>query len=160
MNPPAQKDMWTKRYRRVKAPEPSEQPIHEAIVEHLEMMVRSDVQWWHTPNGGARERVPIRQSDGSVKWWCPSGKALKKLGAKRGAPDLVFRWRARWSLDCLQETLDMEIKSPSGEQTKEQKEWERMTLATGGHYYVVRSLDEAIAIFEKHGITKKKAKVA
>ena len=159
LNAPAQKHLFTKRYRRVKAPEASEQPIHETIVKYLRLMARPDVQWWHVPNGGARERVPMRKADGTVKWWCPSGKTMKKLGAVPGAPDLMFRWRARWSLDCLQETLDMEIKSPSGEQTKEQEEWQRMTVATGGHYYVVRSLNEAIAVFEKHGITKQRAKV-
>lgn len=159
MNSPAQKHLFTKRYRGVKAPDSAEQPIHESIVEYAQLMVRPDVQWWHIPNGGLRERVPIRNADGSIKWWCPSGKTMKKLGAKRGAPDLMFRWRARWSLDCLQETLDMEIKSESGEQTKEQEEWERMTKSTGGHYYVVRSLDEAIAVFKKHGIIKQGAKV-
>lgn len=154
MNAPAQKHLFTKRYRRVKAPEASEQPIHETVVKYLRLMARPDVQWWHVPNGGARERVPIRKADGTVKWWCPSGKTMKKLGAVPGAPDLMFRWRARWSLDCLQETLDMEIKSESGEQTKEQKEWERMTVATGGNYVIVHSLDEAIDVLEKYRITR------
>ncbi len=151
---PAQRDLLTKRWRAVKPPSPSEDDIHFSIVEYLRRMIRPDVEWWHVPNGEKRERVPVRKSDGSIKWWCPSGKKAKKFGAKPGAPDLMFRWRARWSTDCLTECVDVEVKSEDGVQSDDQIAWEKGAKANGIPYYIVRSLDEAIAVFEKHRITR------
>lgn len=124
----------------MKAPEPSELQIHISIVDYLRRMAKPDIQWFHLANGEERTKR--------------TGAKLKAMGLKPGAPDLMFRWRARWSLDCLQETLDMEIKSKSGKQNEAQKQWEECTIATGGNYYVVSSLEEAIQVFEQHGITR------
>lgn len=140
MTVPLQKDLLTKRWRRVRAPAPSEFQIHASIVAYLRQMARPEVQYWHCANGEVRD--------------ARTGAKLKAMGLKPGVPDLMFRWRARWSMDCLQETLDMEIKPPGRKQSEAQKAWEARTVAVGGHYYVVRSLDEAIGLFEKHGITR------
>lgn len=138
----AQKDLLTKRWRKVRAPKESEFQIHASIVAYLRQMARPDVQWWHTSNGEIRDKR--------------TGAKLKAMGQRPGAPDLTFRWRARWSLDCLTECLDMEIKTSSGKQSDTQIEWQKAAQETGTHYCIVRSLDEAVDVFERFGITRKR----
>ena len=136
----SQKDLLRKRRRAVRAPRASEFQIHAAIVTYLRQAARPDVQWWHTGNGEIRDER--------------TGAKIKAMGLRPGAPDLTFRWRARWSLDCLTECLDMEIKTASGKQSNTQIEWQKAAQAVGAHYCIVRSLDEAIDVFERYGITR------
>lgn len=140
MTAPKQRDLLTTRWRKVRAPDPSEFQVHASIVAYLRQMARPEVQWFHCANGEVRE--------------ARTGAKLKAMGLKPGAPDLMFRWRAQWSIDCLQQTLDLEIKPPNGKQSEAQKAWESVTVATGGTYCIVHSLDEAIIIFEKYNITR------
>lgn len=56
----------------------------------------------------------------------------------RGVPDIiVVRGGAFYGL---------EVKTPKGKQSPEQKEFQAMVESHGGHYHVVRSVDDVVAI--------------
>lgn len=46
--------------------------------------------------------------------------------------------------------LAIEMKTPKGRQTPEQKTWQRYFMATGGFYAVVRSFDEFTAVVNQY----------
>lgn len=80
-----------------------------------------------------------RQNVGGMK----KGKHYIQF-AKRGTPDL-------W---CIVDGkyVGLEVKKPSGEQSRPQIEFEARVKAAKGYYFIVRSLDEAqLAIAEVRG---------
>ena len=85
------------------------------------------------PNGGFRTKRE------AVK--------LKATGLRAGVSDLII----------IQDrtTLFVELKKPTGKQSKEQLEFEKIVTALGFKYYVVRSLDEFKDIPEIKKIIKK-----
>lgn len=146
MNPPAQKDMWTKRYRRVKAPEPSEAQIHIAVAEHCRALIKPDVLWFHCPNGELRNKRTAAK--------------LKAMGVLPGVGDLIFIRAAPWSFDCLPEILFLEIKRRGEKQSDSQLAFEPQAKACGAQYRVADSVDAAIEILEQGRWVRPRAKVA
>ncbi len=64
------------------------------------------------------------------------------LGCQKGISDLIAVKNGR--------TVFLEIKKPTGKQSKDQLEFEADVKAHGGEYVVLRSVDEAV-IFAKGG---------
>ena len=56
--------------------------------------------------------------------------------SQKGAPDVI------WFLDCFAEARAIEVKSPTGKQSPEQKRWQERFEAVGGTYWLIRSVDE------------------
>ncbi len=146
MNAPAQKDIFTKRFRRVKAPEPSELQIHIALVEYCRRMLNPNVLWFHVPNGEMRNKRTAAK--------------LKAMGVRPGVADLVFIRRAPWSLDCLPEVLFLELKRRGMKQSDSQRAFEPDAKACGAQYHVADSVDAAIGILEHGGWVMQREKVA
>lgn len=61
-----------------------------------------------------------------------------RFGAK-GSPDIIVVEDGRY--------IGLEVKTPTGKQSKAQKEFQDALEAAGGDYYILRSLDDAMALF-------------
>ena len=62
------------------------------------------------------------------------GARNKAMGIQKGRSDLVLYWQGR--------AVMIEMKTPTGEQSPEQIEWQAKVEAQGFPYYIVRSLPE------------------
>ena len=69
---------------------------------------------------------------------------LKKMGMLPGVSDLV--------LISKNDVLFLEIKTPKGTQSENQKIFENRIDKTCGYYYVVRAVDDVIEVLRSHGI--------
>jgi len=107
-----------------------EEDLHRDCMEWvLRCTGRHPILRWmlHVPNGGKR----------------PKGEAgkLKAMGTKPGYPDLTLpRRHTRWH------GLAIELKSPTGSVSPDQKDWLNAFVADGWLVTVCRSLDEFIAV--------------
>ncbi|MGL5614513.1 VRR-NUC domain-containing protein [Cetobacterium sp.] len=70
----------------------------------------------------------------------PKYKQFRSMpkGSKKGFPDILVIKAGK--------TIGIEVKTPIGKQSKEQKEIESKFKQHGQEYYIVRSLDEVIEI--------------
>ena len=130
--------LFTRRYKKVVAPEPSEAEIQKALVSHLWWRHREwedKVIWWHTPNGGWRHKI--------------TAMALKAMGVLPGVADLIFLQR---DLNDLSFVLFLELKSKKGKQSASQLRFADSVLKLKFAYEVAHSLDEALAILKKYAI--------
>ena len=64
------------------------------------------------------------------------------FGAKKGIPDI-------WVI-INGKTIGLEVKTPTGKQSKEQKEIQEKFIKNGADYYVVRSYEEVKNILDKY----------
>lgn len=62
------------------------------------------------------------------------GARNKAMGIQKGRSDLVLYWQAN--------AYHIEMKTPTGEQSPEQIEWQRKVEEQGFEYFLVRSLSE------------------
>lgn len=62
------------------------------------------------------------------------GARNKAMGIQKGRSDLVLYWQAK--------AYHIEMKTPTGEQSPEQIEWQNKVEAQGFEYHLVRSLSE------------------
>lgn len=146
MGAPVQKDIFTKRYRRVKAPEPSELQIHVAVVEHCRRLIKPGVLFFHCPNGEFRNKRTAAK--------------LKAMGVLPGVADLIFIRAAPWSFDCAPDILFLELKRKGEKQSDNQLAFEQRVKACGAQYRVADSVDVAIEILEHGRWVRPRAKVA
>lgn len=85
-----------------------------------------------------------------------TGAKLKRMGLKRGVPDyLVFRqFVDAWSdgRDWVgwehYVGLAIELKSPKGRQTKDQKRWQAGLEDTGWRYEICRTIEDVVRVVE------------
>jgi hypothetical protein len=113
---------------------------HAALVEHLRRFGRK-VWCFFT-------RRPVKNAPSGFienrKVFCPGGTRLQRMGMLKGVPDLVILHSGR--------IMGLEVKSPGGTLSREQKEfrveWER----AGGIYALVRSVEEGRALLEAWGM--------
>lgn len=81
---------------------------------------------FHVPNGGKRNKV--------------TAQIFKAMGVVPGVADLILLApRKGYGALCI------EMKTPSGDQSPSQREWEKDVIAAGNKYALCRSFDE----FEK-----------
>jgi hypothetical protein len=62
------------------------------------------------------------------------GKVNKFLGLVKGRSDLVFYWNGR--------AYHIELKTATGQQKPEQKEWQSLVERYGFRYYLIRSPED------------------
>lgn len=60
-----------------------------------------------------------------------------------GGADLIGIYNGRFTA--------VEIKTPTGRQSPEQKRFENLVISRGGEYVILRSVDDAIAWVKSHG---------
>lgn len=100
------------------------------LIQQYEFYSKLDCNFWSYQAGGEKRNIS-------------TGAMLKKKGLKRGVPDYLF-------IDGNQ-LVWLEFKTPTGKQSKEQKEFQEMCKATDNmFYYVVRSIEEGLKILKDH----------
>ena len=62
------------------------------------------------------------------------GAKHKTIGVTPGVSDTIFLWKGKAHL--------IELKTPTGKQSPDQKRWQKIVEDNGFNYYIVRSLDE------------------
>lgn len=78
-----------------------------------------------------------RQNSGAMPIASPGGRRFVRFG-KVGAPDIfVLKGGTLYGL---------EVKAPKGDQNENQSKYETEFKQAGGHYHVVRSLDDVMTI--------------
>lgn len=108
-----------------------EHKIQAGIIKAVEPI--PECRWLHAiPNGGKRSAV--------------TGARLKAEGVKPGIPDLFlpFTIPMPGSYDEWYYGLYIEVKTPEGRQSKEQKEFEKFAIEQGYKYVIVRSVQQGV----------------
>jgi len=91
------------------------------------------VLWWHTANGGRRDRVEAAK--------------LKKMGVLPGVADLLFLYRGHFY------SLELKI-AAGGRVSEEQLAWRDAVNSNGGFACVARGLDEALQTLTMWGLLR------
>ena len=105
----------------------NEAALHLAVIDAARLMLRREVIWWHTPNGGFRN---AREA----------GK-LRRMGTLAGMPDLLF---LRAGALC-----GIELKGPKGRISPAQKATIAALTEAGAQIAVCRDMGEVIAAWRK-----------
>ena len=70
-----------------------------------------------------------------------AGRMNRELGLTPGRSDLVLYWKGKAYM--------FELKAPLGRQTPSQKEWQNLIEEQGFNYFIIRTLDDFMRIFEQ-----------
>jgi hypothetical protein len=149
MRAPLQKDLLTKRWRTVRALEPSELQLQISVVRHLQWRCREGVIWFAVPNGELRDKR--------------TGAKLKAMGVRPGVADLIFIWGELISTPRLEVTpqlLFLELKARGGRLSPPQIEFRDIMRKCGAPFEVADNIDDAIALLDRYGILKRPGVVA
>ena len=135
-----QRDMFSKRWRQVRAPEPSELQIQISLIAHLKLMCRRDVVYFHVPNGELRDKRTAAK--------------LKAMGELPGVADLVFVWSDTPCHGAAPElkNLYLELKARKRTMSPEQLAFRDRVVDAGAQYAVADNIDDALAILRQHGL--------
>lgn len=120
----------------------AEQRIQQAIADLLHHVLPDEVVWSAVGHGGG----------GKTR-----GAILKSMGLLPGVPDMVVMWRDSLTLEgevlklSTTATLWLEVKSPKGRQSSEQREFQRRVVALGHRYHLVHSPEEAYDALRRAG---------
>ena len=104
----------------MKPPAISEEALHRAVAEYLDVVIRPPFTWTTIAHGGG----------GRVR-----GAKLKAMGLKKGWPDLLI-------LGPGPTLLGIELKTVAGRQTPEQREIEAAFHQCKAWYVLCRSVEE------------------
>ena len=132
-----QKDLFSKRWRKVKRREPLEHQIQIALLEHLRYRVRPGVSYWHIPNG--EELV------GGAR----TGAKLKAMGVLPGVADLQFIWAGP-------SVLFLELKARGRKLRAEQQVFRDRMVGVDCHYEMADNIDDALNILDRYGLLRKR----
>jgi hypothetical protein len=137
-----QRDLFTRRYRTVRALEPSELQLQISLVEWCRWKLRPDVLFWHCPNGEQRDKRTAAK--------------LKAMGVLPGVADLQFMWgRKSDSGKTIPALLFLELKAPGRKPSAEQCGFGLAVRCIGASYHVVDDVDDAMRIIDNYGLTRK-----
>ena len=104
--------------------------LHCVVADYLEIALPARVLWWHTANGENRSAI--------------TGARLKRMGVKRGMPDLfVFHDR---------DLIGIELKTGKGRISPEQADVADRLVALGGSFILARSLDDVEIGLRNRGV--------
>ena len=138
-----QKDLLTKRWRKVRPPEVTEYQLQVSVWKQFSWRKREGVTGFHCPNGGLRDiRVASK---------------LKLMGVLPGVPDLMFIWGelvAAPTLLIMPRILFLELKRRGGKLSPEQVAFKADMERKGCLYEMADNIDAAMAVLEKHGLLK------
>lgn len=115
-----------------------EAQIQRAVWQQFLLRRRPDVEGWHTPNGGWRNKVTAAN--------------LQKMGVVPGVSDLVFLWHEEGRLRFGA----LELKAVGGRMTEAQYEWQERIRNISPHTYTVvaEGVDRAVAAMECWGVIR------
>lgn len=138
-----QLDLFMPRKRRstkpaiVRAIEPSETQVQISLIQHLRLLARKGVIYWHTPNGGSRDKREAAK--------------LKAMGVVPGIPDLIMLYAGK--------TYGLELKTKRGVVSADQRAMLDAFRSAGAFAEVAHGIDEALAILNRWGLLQPVAKV-
>ena len=127
-----QRDLFTKRFRKVPTVDPSELQIQIAVIGRLRLQCRPGIMYWHTPNGEGRDPR--------------AGAKLKAMGVRPGVSDLQFVF------STPQPNLFLELKARGRDLTPDQKIFRADVRALGHYYEMADSIDEAVRVLRQYRI--------
>jgi hypothetical protein len=135
--PLQQKDMFTKRWRRVQALDPKESQIQISLIAELKIRIRPGVMYFHVPNGEERNKSIAAK--------------LKAMGTLPGVADLIFIWcdHARIKI------LFLELKRRNKPLSPEQYAFCLKIREAGALYDMADSVAGAIEILQHHGLLRR-----
>lgn len=121
----------------------SEHVIQCAVAQFLDLALAGipDCIWWAVPNGGT---FASRTDKSSGKRVSIAAVKAKREGLKPGVSDIMVLWGGR--LICI------ELKTATGRQSPEQKEWADAATSAGAVYYVARSVQDVEEFLDTAGI--------
>jgi len=136
-----QKDLFTRRWRGVRLPDPKEHELQIQVVTMLRWCLRPDVIMRHVPNGELRDKRTAAK--------------LRAMGVLPGSADLEFFWKDYWENSEGSHTafaaLFLELKRPGGKLSEEQVAFALAVRLAGAEFEVVTSVDQAIsAVGRRH----------
>lgn len=134
--------MSTARVRNKNSPPELERNITRPIHDYLEIEERRG------------HLLYIRNNTGATRFTRKDGKPGFIKYGKKGSPDFIV-WKT-----CVEQrrtdrgvmavqyfrTFFLEVKTTKGKQSEGQKEFQEKTVAMGGDYFIVRSLEDVINI--------------
>lgn len=107
--------------------------IQSAIITYLGILEKQGKIWFTRLNN----IPPVNKgNDGKMIF-----RRLPR-GTKRGIPDILVITKGK--------TIGLEVKTPTGKQSKEQKEIEERFIKNGAFYHIVRSLEETRKVIDEH----------
>lgn len=113
-----------------------------AIVKHWDAYARAKFGTWavkllhHSPNGGFRTEA--------------TGARFKKMGTRRGFPDLFLMIPT-----SKKHGLFIELKTEDGRQSGSQKEYEKLLKEQGYEYVLLKAKDAYDAVTQFEGIVER-----
>lgn len=114
-----------------KAIQRPEQAFHKQVADLLWKILPTHVIWFHVPNGGWRSGI--------------EGAIMKGLGGKPGVSDLALFWRDTRGHNRVGW---IELKSPDGEMTATQREFQAQARLIGHHTGVARCIDDIYLLLD------------
>jgi hypothetical protein len=120
----------------------SEHQIQCAVARYLDLALDGvpNCIWWAVPNGGTfASRI-----DSSGKRVSVAAAKAKREGLKPGVSDIMVLWGGR--LICI------ELKTKTGRQSPEQKQWADDATVAGAAYYVARSVEQVEEFLDAAGL--------
>jgi hypothetical protein len=133
-----QKDLFTRRWRKQAGPQKEVTSLHIPLVAMLRWCIRPDVIWRHVPNGEHRDPRTAAK--------------LKAMGVLAGGADLEFFYHGP-------RILFLELKLPGRKLSDTQAGFALAMKLLGAEYFVVTSIDEAIAIVGERGLIRSNVEV-
>lgn len=138
--PLAQRDLFTRRWRRLVEPQKEVTSLHIPLVDMLRWCVRPDVIWRHVPNGEHRDPRTAAK--------------LKAMGVLPGSADLEFHWCEMDGEMKRRRLLHLELKVGNRRQSETQTAFELAMRLLGDEYHVARSINEAIRCLGERGLIR------
>lgn len=136
MTIPQQKDIFTKRWRRVQALDPKESQIQISLIAELKIRIRPGVMYFHVPNGEERNKAIAAK--------------LKAMGTLPGVADLIFIWMT----DRIH-ILFLELKRRDKKLSPDQYGFCLKIREAGAIYDMADSVAGAIDILQRHGLLRR-----
>jgi len=141
-----QRDLFTKRWSKVKAPEPSELQVQMALIERLGWQALPNCVYFHVPNGELRDADPVEAKRRGAK--------LKAMGVLPGVLDVEFIWNDNAG---RLRVLFLELKTKKGAMSDAQVYFSQRVRRLRCDVETAYSVDEATAILQRYGILPKQA---
>jgi len=113
----------------------SEDELQKAVARLLD---HSGLLWCHVPNGGQRNAI--------------TGAKLKKMGTKRGVPDVIIfsRGAVQGHSQGFGGSCALELKVGYNKPSKEQHEWLARLRDEGWRCEVCYSMDDVLKVLRDH----------
>lgn len=137
-----QRDLLTRRWRRVVEAPRKEVAFHIQLVSMLRWCIRPDVIWRHVPNGEHRD--------------ARTAAKLKAMGVLPGSADLEFHWCEVNALGVkIRRMLHLELKTNNRQRSDKQVAFALAVRLLGDDYEVARSIDQALEILDQRALLRR-----